>query len=127
MLLAGTCTTSVYKQCKVPLFFKKSAWQYHSVPGILDSQDSPFIDMCIYPSHLPDLLTHPDNLPKPTVNFPKPTDRLPGPLDNLPEPAHNISHYRQYRHHKFHQISQFFLPNITILTKFNDVDQISQF
>ena len=33
MLLAGTCTTSVYKQCKVPLFFKKkclavplSAW-----------------------------------------------------------------------------------------------------
>ena len=45
MLLAGTCTTSVYKQCKVPLSFKKSAWQYHSVPGILDSQDSPFIDM----------------------------------------------------------------------------------
>ena len=52
MLLAGTCTTSVYKQCKIPVFFKKSAWQYLSVPGILDSQDSPFIDMCCAPSHL---------------------------------------------------------------------------
>ena len=52
--------------------------------------------MC--PTHLPDLLTNPDNLPKPTDNLPEPKENLPEPSDNLPEPRDNLSHYSRQCH-----------------------------
>ena len=61
----------------------------------------------ICPTHLHDLSIHPDN-------FPEPTDNLPEPTDNLFEPTKTVETAQCW-------------PNLTILTKFQKFNQISEF